>query len=335
MALGDQDLGPDQVKAGDHLGDRVLHLDSRVHLDEEPLVPVEIVEELDGASVIVADLAGDARGGITQFLDDVLGKSEGRRDLDHLLMAPLHRAIALVQMDDIAVAVAEDLHLDVLGARDVLLQEDRGIAEGALGLALRLVEQSGQFRLLLHHPHAAAAATEGGLDDEREPDFLRLLERQAAIGDGLVRAGKDGNLDAHGHGAGRGLVAHHVQQLGSRADKGDALAGAGAGKGGILGEESISRMNGVDALFLGHGHDALDVQIRGHRPPAAADEIRLIRLEPVDPETVLLRVHGDRAQPQLRGRAKNADGDLRTIGRHQLSKRALGSLRGGGWGGEA
>ena len=44
------------------------------------------------------------------------------------------------------VAVTEDLHLDVLRARDVLLEKDRRIAEGALRLALRLVEERIEIR---------------------------------------------------------------------------------------------------------------------------------------------------------------------------------------------
>jgi hypothetical protein len=47
VPLRDQDLGAHEVEAGDDLGDRVLDLDARVHLDEEPLVAVEVVEELD------------------------------------------------------------------------------------------------------------------------------------------------------------------------------------------------------------------------------------------------------------------------------------------------
>jgi hypothetical protein len=38
VALRDEDLGADEIEAGDDLGDGVLDLDARVHLDEEPLV---------------------------------------------------------------------------------------------------------------------------------------------------------------------------------------------------------------------------------------------------------------------------------------------------------
>ncbi len=66
---------------------------------------------------------------------------DGRRDFNDLLMPALHRAIALVQMHHVAVLVAENLHLDVLGARNVFFQKHRRIAERAARLALRLIQQ--------------------------------------------------------------------------------------------------------------------------------------------------------------------------------------------------
>jgi hypothetical protein len=59
------------------------------------------------------------------------------RDLDDFLIAPLHRAIAFIKMDHVAMLIAEDLHLDVLGAGNVPLQKDRGIAERVERLVLR------------------------------------------------------------------------------------------------------------------------------------------------------------------------------------------------------
>ena len=54
VPLRDLDLAADEIDAGDHFGDGVLHLDARVHLDEEPLSGVGIDEKLDGAGVVVA-----------------------------------------------------------------------------------------------------------------------------------------------------------------------------------------------------------------------------------------------------------------------------------------
>ena len=57
-----------------------------------------------------------------------------RRDLDDLLEAALDAAFALAQMRDGAGAVAEDLHLDVAGAGQELLDVDVAAAERGLGL---------------------------------------------------------------------------------------------------------------------------------------------------------------------------------------------------------
>ena len=46
-------------------------------------------------------------------------------------MAALDRAVALEQMDDVALGVGEDLDLDMPRVDDGLLDEDRRIAEGA------------------------------------------------------------------------------------------------------------------------------------------------------------------------------------------------------------
>ena len=59
LAGGDADLLLHQVDAGDHLGDRVLHLDARVHLHE--VEGAVLVEELQRADPAVAELAARRR----------------------------------------------------------------------------------------------------------------------------------------------------------------------------------------------------------------------------------------------------------------------------------
>jgi hypothetical protein len=62
LAAGDEDLLLDDVDAGDHLGDRVLHLDPGVHLDEVELAV--LVQELEGADAAVADAAAGRRAAL-------------------------------------------------------------------------------------------------------------------------------------------------------------------------------------------------------------------------------------------------------------------------------
>ena len=116
---------------------QVLDLDARVHLHEvEAAVRVE--QELDraGALVVRGDGGGDGR-------PPICARSSGRhgrrgRLLDELLVAPLDRAVALAEVDGVALAVGQHLDLDVARRADVLLDVDGAVAERRLGLGLRL-----------------------------------------------------------------------------------------------------------------------------------------------------------------------------------------------------
>jgi len=72
-----------------------------------------------------------------------------------------------VEVNDVSVLVAKDLHFDVLGALDVAFEEDGVVAEGVLGFFLGLGEAGLELGGFFDDAHAASAATEGGLDDER------------------------------------------------------------------------------------------------------------------------------------------------------------------------
>ena len=144
VARGDLHLHDDEVDVGDLLGDGVLDLDARVHLDED-VAAVLAEEELDGAGVDVADRARRTRRRRRTCCSRVAGVEVGRRrDLDDLLVAALERAVALVEVDDLAGAVGEHLHLDVPRVDHGLLEVERRVAEGRLGLALGGLERVAQ-----------------------------------------------------------------------------------------------------------------------------------------------------------------------------------------------
>ena len=79
------------------------------HLDEEVLARRLVDEELDRARVLVLGVRREAHRVRVQ-----LGAQHGvevprRRDLNDLLVAPLHRTVALPQVDHAALAVAHGL----------------------------------------------------------------------------------------------------------------------------------------------------------------------------------------------------------------------------------
>ena len=129
LARGDLDLLLHQIDAVRFLGDGVLHLDAGVHL-HEVVVPLVVHEELDRAGVLRSRLRCAS---FTQP-SPIRSRSSSRHDrrrafLDDLLVAPLHRAIALAEVHDVAVVVGHDLKLDVVRVLDQLLDVDAGVAE--------------------------------------------------------------------------------------------------------------------------------------------------------------------------------------------------------------
>ncbi len=128
LAGRDLDHQLDQIDAGDQLGHRVLDLQPGVHL-EEVEVAVAVDDELDRAGRVVADGAGQGHRLLAHGAARRLVQERRGRLLDDLLVAPLDRAFALAQVDDVAVAVAEDLDLDVARLDHVFLDEHAVVAE--------------------------------------------------------------------------------------------------------------------------------------------------------------------------------------------------------------
>ena len=112
----------------------MLDLQAGVHL-EEVEAPV-LVEELDRAGALVAARPADLDRRRAHRLAQVVGKLGRRALLDELLVPALARAVPLTEPDGVAVAVGEDLHLDVAGPGEVALEVDLGAPEGRLRLAL-------------------------------------------------------------------------------------------------------------------------------------------------------------------------------------------------------
>ena len=132
----------------------MLDLQAGVHLHEEELVgPVGGDDELDGARAGVVDAAGGVAGRRADPGPGRRVQQRRRRLLDDLLVAPLQAAFALAEVDDVAVAVGEDLHLDVPGVQHEPLEEQGVVAERRRRLAAR----AGQRGRQLGRPRAPPA----------------------------------------------------------------------------------------------------------------------------------------------------------------------------------
>ena len=176
-AGGHRQLQPHEVEAGHQLGHAVLDLEPGVHLEEVEAARVD--QELDRTDAHVVDGTRCRHGRVPHLAAGRGGHEHGRRLLDHLLVPALHRALAVEQVQHVALAVADDLDLDVARRSEVALQEH--VVRAERGGSLPPCRGDGLFELvrLVHQAHPPAPSTGRGLDQEREAD-ARTAARSAS-----------------------------------------------------------------------------------------------------------------------------------------------------------
>ena len=244
---------------------------------------IDVDQELNRAGRSILHRSAQTDGRLADALSELLRQVRARRNLDHLLVTPLYRAVALPEMDELAVRVTENLHFDVLGPRDVALEEYLGLTECRRGLAHRLGNLLGQFAGVGDNPNAATAAAKARLDDERKSDALPDGGDVVSLFEGGLGAGHRWHAYRMRKLPRRDLVAERLEMTRRGTDETDSRFFAGARQAGVLGEESVARVNRIRAAARRDGHDLIDIEIRADRLPAlgGADSVRLVGLEPM------------------------------------------------------
>src|ERR1700722_15233648 len=107
----------------------MFDLKTRVHLHEIETA-VLIRDELDGPRSDIADRLRGVHGRLSHRGPSLQRHAGCGRFLDQLLMPALNGAVALEQVDAVAVRVAEHLDLDVTRLQYVFLDQNLFVAEG-------------------------------------------------------------------------------------------------------------------------------------------------------------------------------------------------------------
>ena len=279
-------------------------------------------EALDGAGADVVDGLGCLHADLADALahlrvDDPFGRGGL---LDDLLVAALDRAVALAEVDDVAVAVGQHLDLDVAGVVQVALEIDGGVGEEFLAFAAGALEGALELVLGQRHAKALAAAPAGGLDGDGEADLLLGdAQRVGDGGDGLGGAGHDRHARGLHQLAGTRLRAHRLDRAGGRADEDDAGVLARLRKRCVLGQEPVAGVDRLGARALGDVEDLLDAEVV-LGGGSVAEVVGLGGALDVGRVAVDLRVHGDAGDAELVERADDAYGDLAAVGYEDLGE---------------
>ena len=316
LAVRDQDLLLDQVDTGNLFGDGMFHLDAGIHLDEV-VVALGIYEELDGAGVGVLGGFGGADGGLAHFLAQGGSEEGGGGFLDEFLVAALHGAVAFAEVEGLAVAVGENLELDVAGFLDVFLEVNGAVAEGFFGFVFGDIELFGEGDVVVGDAHAATAAAGDGFDDDGVADLAGDFDRLGLVGDGAVGAGDGGDLGFADGVLGDGLVAHHGDGFGVGADKLDVTGLALGGEFGVLGEETVAGVDGIDVGDFGGGDDAIGAEV-AVGAARAADADGFVGELDVEGLGVCFRVNGEGFDAEFAAGADDSKSDFAAVGDEDL-----------------
>ena len=195
-------------------------------------------------ALAVADRARERDRGLAASRARSAGSSaRSGRLLEHLLVAPLDRAVALAERDHRPVRVARGAgSRRGAGARGSARRRRVPSPKAPSASRCAAASASSSSRGRADDAHPAAAAARRRLDEEREADLLRLAvghDRHAGLARDPLR---------------RELVAAEPQRLRRRADPGEPGGLDRLREVGVLGEEAVAGMDRVGAgLAARHG----------------------------------------------------------------------------------
>ena len=306
----------DDVDAGDGFGHAVLDLQPGVDFEEIEVLSARVDDELDRARRAVTRCRGEALCGVVKRHPHLGTKVRRRGFLDHLLVAPLQRAVPVTQREHATAAVAEDLHLDVARIADVALEEHTGVGEVRLREALDRLERSAQIIGASAHLHADAAATRAALEHHRVADAFSVAE-------GLVEAREQAGSGTQRHAAVDGQRARGVLQaeeahlVGRWAEEDQARGFDGLDEAGVLGQESVARMDRLRPGGERRVDDALAVEV-ALRNRRRSDAHRGVGHGDVHRPGIGLGVDGDRTHAHAAQGADDAARDGAAVGDQDL-----------------
>ena len=291
----------------------MLDLQAGIHLEEEDFAG-GVEQAFDGAGVAVTELGDGLADLFVEPLAAGVAESGGGRGgfFDHFLVAALHGALAVAEDGYAALAVAEDLQLDVVRLDQQAFEVDIAGAEGAVGGGAGAAQRAGELLRAAHLGHADPAAAERGFDQQRVAD--RFGGRFGfVVGDRAVAAGDHGQAELVHRAARLVLVAHQLHVFGRGADEGDAARLAGLGEVGVFGEQPVAGVDGVAAGRDGGVEHGVDVDV-GLGDGGRADVGRAVGFADMQGVGVGHGVDGVGLDAESAAGARDARGDFAAVG---------------------
>ena len=320
LAASNAELLTNQVQTGNLLGDRMLHLQSSVHLKEGDGA-VGADQELAGAGTLVASLAQNRAGRLVQALILLIAQVGGGRLLNELLVAALQGAVTGGNHHDVAVRIRQALGLNVAGRIQEPLDEALTATERGGSLANSGLVHLNNALAVACHLNAAATATKCGL--HRNGQTVLIREGDNLIGglDRVLGAGHQGSAHLLRDVAGSHLIAQLGNGLGGGANPGQARVNALLRELRVLRKETVAGVHSVSAGAESDFNELVHDQV-GLCRGGAAESVGFIGELHVLGVAVGVSVDGDGLQALIAGCTNHADSNFTAVSDQNLADRA-------------
>ncbi len=216
-------------------------------------------------------------------------------------------------MNDIAVAVAKHLHLDVTRRQDVFLDQHMVIAERSRRFALARGQSVQEVLALFDQTHPLAATTGNGLDQNRITNLIGFGFQEVRLLVLAHIARRYGYARFVHQLLGGVLQAHGRDGFGQRTDPDQARIHDLLRELGILGQEAITGVDGFCPCLFGGSDDLVTDQI-GFARRGRTDMHSLVSHTHMQGMGVGVRIDSHRADAHAAGRLDNTAGDFATVG---------------------
>ena len=302
----------------------MLDLQAGVHLQKVKVL-VLADDKFDRAGALVLDGLGQLHCLFTHGAAGFVADERAGGFFNHLLVPALDGAFALVQVNHVAEAVSQHLDFNVARLLHKLFNEDAVVAKAVHGLVLAGRETFERFLVVERHAQALAAAASAGFDHHGVANVLGYFYCLFRASDGIVVAGNGVDLGGQRQFLGRNLVAHGGNRMRLGADEGNAFFFTAPGKGLVLGQEAVARVNRLCAGFLGDGNDFFCLQV-AFAAGCRANAHRLVGQLDMARFLVSVGIHRHGLDAHFLGSSDHAAGNLSAVGNQNFGEhhRSLG-----------
>ena len=225
ITFGNFNLGLHNIKAGNFFGNGMFNLNTRVNFNKVE-VAVRGNEEFNRTGAEVINVFHQLNGCVADCLAQFGFKRKGRGNFHQFLVAALYGAVALEQMHNVALRIAQNLNFDMFRAFKVFFKVNFIAAESLHSFGFSHIVYGFQIFVAVYHAHAAPAAAVNGFKHNGKAVRLHKTVNVFNAVNRAVAARNHRNAGKLGLFARINFVAEHNKVFKARADKNNAFFGA-------------------------------------------------------------------------------------------------------------